>query len=43
MDIHSRLLEVAQRKGLRQSTVFSYRRLLMRLGIADDSVSLEDV
>jgi integrase len=43
MDIQSKLLEVAQAKGLRQSTVFSYRRLLMRLGIEDDSVTLEDV
>jgi len=43
VEIQKRLFWVAQEKNLRQSTVFSYRRLLMRLQIADDSVTLEDV
>jgi len=41
--INDRLMQVAQAKGLRQSTVFSYRRLLVRLGITDDSLTLEEV
>ena len=43
MDLHHLLLEAAQTKGLRQSTIFSYRRLLVRLGVVDDSLSLEEV
>lgn len=43
MKINDRLMQVAQAKGLRQSTVFSYRRLLVRLGIGDDSLTLEEV
>ena len=43
MDIQGKLLAVAQEKGLRQSTVFSYRRLLMRLGIEDDTLPIEEV
>lgn len=43
MKINDRLMQVAQTKGLRQSTVFSYRCLLARLGIGDDSLTLEDV
>lgn len=43
MDIHALLAEVAVSRGLRQSTVFSYRRLLLGMGIDDDSLTLEEV
>jgi integrase len=43
VEIKSLLLKVAQEKGLRQSTVFSYRRLLTRLQIVDDSLTLEEI
>lgn len=43
MDIRSLCERVGVEKGLRQSTIFSYRRLLLGAGITDDSLSREEV
>ncbi len=43
MDIRTLCEQVARDKNLRQSTEFSYRRLLLSIGITDDSLSREQV
>ena len=42
MNIQDRLTEVAQDRGLRQSTVYAYQGFLKRLGIADDTRDCPD-
>lgn len=43
MDIRTLCDQAATERNLRQGTVFSYRRLLLAIGITDDSLSLEEV
>lgn len=43
MEIRSLCSQVAREKNLRQSTEFSYRRLLLGIGITDDSLSRDEV
>lgn len=43
MDIRTLCEQVGQDKNLRQSTVFSYRRLLLGAGITDDSLTRDEV
>lgn len=43
MDLDSLLRQCATNKGIRQSTLFSYKRLLTSIGIIDDSLCLEDI
>jgi integrase len=43
MDIRTLCEQVGHDKQLRQSTIFSYRRLLLGLGLVDDSMTREDV
>ena len=43
MKIETLIFEVAQQRGLRQSTVYSYQGLFKRLGITDDSLTKEEV
>lgn len=43
MDIRERVEQVGREKNLRQSTVFSYRRLLLAAGITDSDLSREEI
>jgi integrase len=43
MEIQNLLFEVANKRGLRQSTVYNYQSFFKRLGIVDDSLSLEEL
>lgn len=43
MDIRTLCEQVGREKELRQSTVFSYRRLLLGVGITDDSLSRDEI
>lgn len=43
MEIRELCQKIGQEKGLRQSTIFSYRRLLVMLGIEDDSITRQEV
>ncbi|ORI18613.1 tyrosine-type recombinase/integrase [Rhodococcus sp. 1168] len=43
MDIRTLCAQVAREKNLRQSTEFSYRRLLLSVGITDDSLGRDEV
>ncbi|MET7769913.1 site-specific integrase [Nocardia sp. NPDC005366] len=43
MEIRKLCQKVGEEKNLRQSTVFSYRRLLLMLGVEDDSITRAEV
>ena len=43
MNIQTLILDAAQKRGLRHSTVYSYQGLFKRLGIVDDSLTKEEV
>ncbi|MDH6679895.1 integrase [Rhodococcus sp. LBL1] len=43
MDIRTLCEQVGRERNLRQGTVFSYRRLLLGIGITDDTLSREEI
>jgi integrase len=43
MNIETLLFEVANNRGLRQSTVYAYQSFFKRLGVVDDSLTKEEI